>query len=434
MLTLIGLGVIAIVVALLLSGRVSPVVALALVPLAGAVVSGFSPVEIGDFFGAGLQKVAPVAAMFIFAILFFGVMQDAGLFRPIIDGLIKLTGGNVIAVAVGTSVAGMLAHLDGAGATTFLLTIPALTPVYKRLRMSLYLMLMLLAIGAGIFNMMPWAGPLGRAAAVIGVDVAELWQPLIPVQLAGALLLVAFAGLLGVREQRRIANLPIAETAPPGPMAEAPRDEYRDRTPRLQVAVNAAIFAAVMASLVAGMLPAAYVFMIGLGVALLVNARGAKAQMDAIAAHAPTALSMAAIIFAAGAFLGVMDKSGMLSSIAGDVANVLPSAFVPYLHLALGVFGLPMELILNTDAYYFGVLPVVTEIVGPHGVAPETAVYALMVGNVVGTFISPFSPALWLALGLAGLEMGTHIRYALAPMWLFSLALMAIAGAMGLLT
>ncbi|MDP5069313.1 MAG: SLC13 family permease, partial [Congregibacter sp.] len=100
---------------------------------------------------------------FVFAITFFGILQDAGLFRPLLDAMVGLTKANVIAVTVATAVIGMLAHLDGAGATTFLLTIPALLPLYKQLRMSPYLMLLMLALGAGIFNMLPWAGPLGRA-------------------------------------------------------------------------------------------------------------------------------------------------------------------------------------------------------------------------------------------------------------------------------
>lgn len=431
MLAVIGLLTIASVVALLLSGRVSPVIGLTLPPLAGALLAGFSAPEIAEFFAAGLAKVSPVAAMFIFAILFFGAMQDAGLFRPVIDGLIRLTRGNVVAVAVGTSAAGMLAHLDGAGATTFLLTVPALLPVYRRLGMSPYLMLLLLAIGAGVFNMMPWAGPLGRAAAVIGEDVAALWRPLIAVQAAGALLLIAFAALLGLREMRRIrAGGGVSEKS----VETGFQTDDTAKTPQgLNFFINCIIFLLVLAGLVTAILPAAYVFLIGLSVALLANYRGAKAQMAAIAAHAPNAITMGAVIFAAGSFLGVLNESGMLTAIAQNIGGVLPAQVGPYLHLIFGAIGVPLELVLSTDAYYFGLLPVVTEIVSPYDVTPQAVVYALLVGSIVGTFLSPFSPALWLALGLADLEMGRHIRYSLAPMWIFSLGLMLIAAAFGVL-
>ena len=105
---------------------------------------------------------------------------------------------------------------------------------------------------------------------------------------------------------------------------------------------------------------------------------------------------------------------------------------VGQMHIVLGLFGLPMELMLSTDAYYFGLLPVTLEVVGAQGVEPASVVYALTIGNIIGTFISPFSPALWLALGLAGLDLGRHIRYSLWWMWGFSLVLFGAAWALGL--
>lgn len=437
MLTLIGLLTIVCLVALLLSGRMSPVLPLIVVPLIGAFCAGFGPEEISVFFNDGIGRVISIATMFIFAITFFGVMQDTGLFRPIISFMVTLTRGNVIAVAVATAVIGMLAHLDGAGATTFLLTIPALLPLYKQLRMSPYLMLMLLAIGAGILNMVPWAGPLGRSAAVTGIEVTELWRPLIAVQGVGVVLLVAMAAMLGWREQRRIAKT--GGTVPDDGEVSGTRNSLEDisdeeraleRPGRLWI--NAGLFLLVLVSLFTGVLPAGYVFMIGLSLALLINYPNGKLQMQRIAVHSPAALSMGMIILAAGSMLGILAGTGMLTSIAQDLVKVLPEAMVGQLHLILGFFGLPMEFLLSTDAYYFGLLPVVLEVVESHGVEPASVVYALMIGNIIGTFISPFSPALWLALGLARLEMGRHIRYSFWCMWIFSLLLLGVAWMLGL--
>lgn len=436
MLTLIGLLTIVCLVALLLSGRMSPVLPLIMVPLLGAFCAGFGPAEISVFFNDGVGRVISIATMFIFAITFFGVMQDTGLFRPIIGFMVRLTRGNVIAVAVATAIIGMLAHLDGAGATTFLLTIPALLPLYKQLRMSPYLMLMLLAIGAGILNMVPWAGPLGRSAAVTGIEVTELWRPLIAVQGVGVVLLVAMAALLGWREQRRIAQtggtvIEDGESDHVGdPGALSDEERALERPGRMWV--NAGLFLAVLVSLFTGVLPAGYVFMIGLSLAMLINYPDGKLQMKLLAAHSPAALSMGMIILAAGSMLGILAGTGMLTSIAQDLVKVLPEPMVGQLHIILGFFGLPMEFLLSTDAYYFGLLPVVLEVVESHGVEAASVVYALMIGNIIGTFISPFSPALWLALGLARLEMGQHIRYSFWWMWLFSLLMLGAAALLGL--
>lgn len=436
MLTLIGLLTICSLVVLLLIGRMSPVLPLIVVPLLGALAAGFGPEAISGFFTDGIGRVMAIATMFVFAITFFGVLQDTGLFRPLINGMVRLTRGNVIAVTVATAVIGMLAHLDGAGATTFLLTIPALLPLYKQLRMSPYLMLLLLALGAGIFNMLPWAGPLGRAAAVTGIEVTELWRPLIAVQAVGVLLLVALAALLGWREQRRIASG--AALADDGVLVETSNtlgeisDEERALERPARLWLNSGLFLLVLVSLFTGVLPAGYIFMIGLSLALLLNYPGGRAQMQRIAAHSPAALSMGMIILAAGSMLGIFTGTGMLTSIAQDLVQVLPAPLVGQLHIVLGVFGLPMELMLSTDAYYFGLLPVTLEVVGNQGVDAASVVYALTIGNIIGTFISPFSPALWLALGLAGLDLGRHIRYSLWWMWGFSLVLFGTAWALGL--
>lgn len=205
-LSIIGFLTILIIVLLLITNKVTPVVAMVLIPLIAALIAGFEFAEIGNFFSAGISTVMNVAVMFIFAILFFGVMQDAGLFDPLIRNMIKLTRGNVITVSVGTVIIAAIAQLDGAGASTFLITIPALLPLYKHLKMNPYLLLLLIGGSASIMNMVPWAGPLGRAASVLDVDVTELWRPLIPIQIIGIILMIVLAVFLGMREKRRISK------------------------------------------------------------------------------------------------------------------------------------------------------------------------------------------------------------------------------------
>lgn len=205
-------------------------------------------------------------------------------------------------------------------------------------------MLMMLAIGAGITNMLPWAGPLGRAAAVTGIDVPALWQPLIPIQVIGVALLMVLAVALGLREQSRIraAGGPAPVTGvEAGVISATPEEAALER--RTLMPVNGLLFLSVLAGLVAGLLPPALIFMIGLSLVLLINYPQVEAQMERIRAHAPSALLMGAIILSAG------------------------------------------------------------------------------------TFASPFSPALWLALGLARADIGAHLRYSFLWMWGFSLVVLGVA-------
>ncbi|WP_017616575.1 CitMHS family transporter [Nocardiopsis salina] len=461
MLSIIGFAVIASVATLLILGRVSPIVGLTLIPLLGAFAAGFSPAEITEFFESGLGSVMDVAVMLIFAILFFGVLNDVHMFNPLVNAMLRLSRGNVVGVSVGTVLLGAVCHLDGSGATTFLICIPALLPLYKRLEMSPYLLMLLLCTSVGIMNMLPWGGPVGRAAAVIGLSPIELWHGLIPVQAIGLVLLVGMAALLGVRERRRIAarrkaphmsgvggrGSDDADRAPSpsgsgdaadDPADPASTDSSDSSAPDLaerphRPLVNYLLIAATVGVLVADILPAGLVFMIALSLALLINCPSVSEQMERVRKHAPNALGTGGIILAAGAFLGILEESGMLEALAGNMVSFLPEVLVEQLHLVIGFLGMPLELVLSTDAYYFALLPLVDNIAVQQGVESTTVAYTLIIGNIIGTYISPFNASVWLAVGMAGVDLGKHIRYSFMWMWGFTLALLAASAAIGVI-
>ncbi|UOQ92366.1 CitMHS family transporter [Halobacillus shinanisalinarum] len=443
MLSLIGFLTILAIVLLLISGRISPIVGLVLVPIIGAIIAGFSVGELGTFFEEGIGSVMEVVIMFVFAILFFGVMQDAGLFDPMIKKMVAVSGGNVISVAVGTVIVAAIAHLDGSGASTFLITLPALLPLYKRLNMSPYLLLLLVGTSASIMNMAPWGGPIGRTASVLNMDPTDLWRPLIPLQIVGMVLLMGMAVILAIREKKRIARFQlVASSSEVAAATEAPPviDGGQNNTnsknssllrPNL-IWLNLGLTLGVIGVLVWGVIPAGFVFMIGLSIALPLNYPQVNDQMNRIKAHAPSALLMAAIIMAAGSFLGILNGTGMLEAMSEDLVKIIPSFVLPYLHLIIGLLGVPFSLLLSTDAFYFALFPIIEQITTDFGITSITTAHTMIIGNIIGTFISPFAPALWLALGLTGLEMGRHIRYSLFWMWGFSVVLLMAAFLMGI--
>ncbi len=454
MLTIIGLSIIFVIVILLLTEKVSPVICLILVPLIGAIIAGFDLETISKYFTSGIASVMQVAIMFVFAILFFGIMNDVGLFDPLIKGMIRLTRGNVIAVTVGTVLISIVAQLDGAGASTFLLVVPPLLPLYKKLRMNPYVLFLLLAASAGLINMLPWGGPIGRVAAVLEMDARDLWIGLIPVQIVGVVLILGLAVIMGILETRRIRKTDAQlittgtvnfkedldtslgvqgdEAAVAYDFSEEQLDENRQSLLRPKLFwVNAVLFIAILVVLVMGLLPAGYIFMIGLSVALLINYPQPAAQIERISAHSGGAIMMASIILAAGSFLGILRESGMLIAIANQLVNILPSSLLPHLHIIIGMIGVPLELVLNTDAYYLALFPVVEQITTQAGVASTSAAYAMVIGSIVGTFVSPFSPALWMGLGLAKLSMGKHIKFSFFWIWGLSVLLLLISIVMG---
>lgn len=434
MLTLIGILIILTIVVLLLTGKVNPILAMSIIPLIGAFFAGFTPSEISTFFESGITKVTKVAVMFLFAILFFSVLKELHVFDPFIRKMVALTRGNVIVVAVITALIAAVVHLDGSGAATFLIIIPALLPLYRQLGMSPYLMLFLMAGSMGVMNMVPWGGPLGRASAVTGIDASLLWQSIIPVQVIGILAMMVVAVIMGMREKRRIAAAQLLGTTPferDCLITDFPEESTKTVKPK-NFLLNIALILISIICLAFGLFSAPYVFMIALSLVLFINFPNPKERMQAISRHASQALTMVAIIFSAGAFLGIMTESGMLKSITLDLIQILPSTWVGGLHIFVGILGVPMDIFTSTDAYYFALLPIVQEITATTGVAPNSVVYAMAIGNNVGTFVSPFSPATWLAIGLTGTDMGKHLRYSFILVWLFSWFLLAVGYGLGL--
>lgn len=446
-LTIAGLAIIGVTVGLLIWGKVSPVVAMALVPTVGALVLGFGFEDLQAFFTSGLDQVMSIVVMFIFAIIFFGILSDAGLFDPVIRRLILMTRGRVLLVTIGTVVIGAVAHLDGAGATTFLLTIPALLPLYQALNMSKYLLLLLVSLSASIMNMVPWGGPLIRSATVINEDPGEMYQQLAPLQGVGMIMLLGLAVLLGIREIRRInakvgtgmvqsvGNVDVRTIA--NDFSARQLEDRKDlvgkiNSHRVIYWLNIVVVIAVLTTMLAGWLDPALSFVLGVSVLLPMNFNSAKLQIDRMKAHAPNALMMASVIIAAAVFLGVLNESGMLENVALAMLQIIPESVGQYLHIIVGVFGVPLDMLTSTDAYYFSVMPVVEATASQFGVAATSTAYAMLIGNVIGTFVSPFAPAVWLAMGLAEADIGKHIRYSFVIMWGFSVALLLVAMLMGI--
>lgn len=440
-LTLLGLAIIVVTVGLLLKGKTHPIVAMTLIPIVGAVLTGAGVAEISDYYLDGLDRVMNVVVMFIFAIIYFGILSDVGLFEPVITALIKATRGTPLLVTLGTAAIAIVAHLDGSGSTTFLLTIPALLPLYEAMNISRYVLLTIVALSASVMNMLPWGGPVGRASSVIGPSPNEIWAHLLPVQGVAIVLVFIVAAMFGLVESRRSDAGQAAGTVNVGAIAEdfartqqeeRSKLKFTQRTGAWVSWVNALITVALIGVLVSGLASPAPTFLVGTALLLVINFASLEDQSDVLRRHAPTALSMAGVILAAAMFLGILDGTGMLEQIALSLIAVLPEAVGPYIHIIVGLLGVPLDLTTSTDAYYFSVLPIVQQTAEAFGVSGMGAAPAMIVGNVIGTFVSPFSPALWLALGLARGEMGKYIRLAFPVCWAFSIALVLGAWAFGI--
>jgi CitMHS family citrate-Mg2+:H+ or citrate-Ca2+:H+ symporter len=436
MLTATGFLTIFAVLAVLLANRASAVVALILVPVIAAFVAGFGVGEVGDFITAGLEGVVGVTALFVFAILYFGIMRDAGMFDPIIDRILSFAGRNPITITLATAALAIVTHLDGAGATSFLITIPAMLPLYDALGMSRLVLATVTGLGVGAMNLVPWGGPTARAGTTVGVDPNVLWVPLIPAQIVGLISVFGIAYYLGRRERRRLIDEgKLGNVEEDTSAEEEPAAASNERSEEQQALVrpnrfwiNVALTVLVVVTLIAGIAPSQVIFMIALVLALIINYPGLQAQQERIDAHARGAILMASTLLAAGAFLGILEESGMIDGMAQATAGALPSALAPLFPIVVGVVAVPLSLLFGPDPYYFGVLPVLTSVAEQFGVSPIAMAQASIIGEeTVGFPISPLTGSFYLLVGLSGVRIGDHIRHMFPWAWLVSLIMLAVA-------
>ena len=425
MLATLGFLTIGALFLLIVSRKASPLVALIAVPIASALAGGFG-LSTAKFIVSGVQQIAPVAAMFVFAILYFGLITDAGTLEPVIGAILRAAGARPTRVVVGSALLALLVHLDGSGAVAFLVAVPAMLPLYDRLGIDRRILACVVSMAAGV-NFLPWTGPMIRASASLHIPVAELFRPLVPVQLAGLAFVFASAWFLGRRAERSVGAGLRAPATNRSPVEPGPNADLALRRPRL-LWINALITLTIMAVMIAGTVDPAVMFMVGTALVLTINYPDAAAQRARLDAHAKAALTMAAILLAAGAFTGIMKESGMLAAMARASAGAVPPHLAPHIPVALAVASMPLSLLFDPDSFYLGVLPVIAEVAGAFGVPAIQVGQAALLGQMTTGFpISPLTPATFLVVGLTGIELGEHQRFT-GP-WLFAATLVMTAAA-----
>lgn len=487
MLVVLGFTMILAFMALIMTKRLTPMVALIVVPTIFGLFAG-AGLGIGDMVLEAIGSLAPTAALLMFAIMYFGIMIDVGLFDPLIRFIVRALGDDPAKVVLGTALLAGAVSLDGDGSTTFIVTTAAMLPIYLRLGMNPVVLTCVAGLANGTLNIVPWGGPTVRAAAALQVSPSDIFVPMLPSLAVGLVVTLVFAWFLGLGERRRLGSLALAEPMLEqelvgagsrsgarsgglaaltggirtvarerfsflrGPeslrgaqvavaarvqaddadtaMADTMLDPERETLRPKLIWVNLALTLAVMTLLVADVLPLAYVFMVGSAVALLINFPKMKDQAAEIVKHAPSIVGVVSMVLAAGVLIGVLNGTGMVDAMAEWVVDVIPPALGPFLAVITGVLSIPMTFFMSNDAFYYGILPVLSESAANYGIDPVEMARASITGQPVH-LQSPLVPAILLLVSLAAVNLGDHHRKVLWRAVIVSLVMLAVGVLVG---
>ncbi|MFF0827831.1 CitMHS family transporter [Brevibacillus sp. NPDC003359] len=426
MLALLGFLMVAVFMYLIMSRRLSALVALIVVPVVFALISGFGSTEIGDMMLSGIKKIAPTGIMLLFAILYFGVMMDAGLFDPLIKKIVKIVKGDPLKVIVGTAILATLVALDGDGTTTYMITVTAMLPLYRKLGIRPMILAVVPMLALGVMNMTPWGGPTARVMSVLHMDVTEIFVPVIPAMIGGIAWVMIVACILGKQERKRLGIIEIADEdlqSLAGQEVAATDETAAMKRPRL-IWFNLLLTAALMVGLIMSFLPLPTMFMLAFAIALFINYPKMQDQKERIAAHAANALATVSMVFAAGIFTGILTETKMIDAMASTLVSWIPDSLGSHMPLLVALTSMPFTYFMSNDAYYFGIVPILANAAAAYGIDPAEIGRASILGQPLHV-LSPLFAAQYLLIGMVGVDYAETQKFILK--WAFGTSIVMIA-------
>ncbi len=413
MLSFLGFATIAVFLLLIITKRLSVITALVLVPVVMGFLAGFTPNELGEMILAGIKQVAPTGILLMFAVLYFGMMLDVGLFDPIIAAIIRFVKGDPLKVILGTAVLTMIVHLDGDGTATFMIVMSAFLPIYKQLRINRLMLTGIVALGVGPMHLVPWSGTSARAISTLKTDATQLFNPNIPAIVAGIGWVLFVAYWFGLKERKRLGISELEYVH-----QEGLTDQQRQfRRPRL-FWVNAVLTVGLITALMKGWVPAPALFISAAIIALLINYPHLPDQQKVLRSHGNNIFMVSSMIFAAGVFSGILTGSKMIDAMATSMVSLIPKQHAAWLPTLTAITSMPASLLFTPDAYYFGVVPILSQTATQFGIDPLEIGRAALLGQMtVGFPVSPLTASTFLLVGLAEVDLGDHQKFILK--WAF---------------
>jgi citrate-Mg2+:H+ or citrate-Ca2+:H+ symporter, CitMHS family len=414
MITILAYAMIIAFIYLLTKKKLTVYSALALTPfvfgLIACVVTGKDPLVIFDWIKNGVfysvnpttkavkMGVVSSVSLILFAVLYFNVMLKAGLFDPLCTFFIRKAKGDPLKITIATVMVASMVTLDGDTTTTIIVCLAAFLTLYKRMNMKLSYLAILITIPVGIFNQLPWGGPLVASATALNVDMSALFRSILPGMIVAEIYVIFAAYLIGKKERARL-NYDPSNTVQITPeqinemVASVENFEPQYKRPKLFL-FNLILTVTSLGMLIGDLAHGGVLFMMASAIALTVNFT-VDEQMTMLRDSAGDVLIPALATFAAGAFTGILGASGMSKAIAASIISIIPESIGVHMAPIYAIIAAPAICFLPQDAFYFGIAALIAPVAAQFGISAEQTAVASMVGQAF-RLASPVIPALYI--------------------------------------
>ncbi len=430
MLALTGFIMIGLLMFLLLKGKATPVALFVVLPVIGALVNGFGIAEITDFVKKGVSTTWSMAALFVFVVTYFGIMTDVGMFDKMVKKLVKIANGRILGIFLVVVFIAILGHLDGNSPTTYLIVIPALAPLCKKMKIRISSIMMVCTATITVMNLVPWGGVLNRQSVTLAMDSNALWHMFLPMQIFGLVCCVGLAVIMSRVEARRGAGRVQVDSDNSEDNEVVDEETLKLQRPKL-LWYNVLLTVVVFVLLFTTKLPNYFIFMLGCVFALVVNYPDPKDQEARLAAHAPKTISLVATVLAAGVMVGVLNNTGMIEAMAEMIISILPSALSRHLHMVFAFLGGFIGLAVSPDALYYGILPVLIEVCAKFGVPATSVAIAFGIGADSCFTMAPVIASTYLGLAVSGMSLKELMKTNFLPHWIIGLLMIVFGCVIG---
>ncbi|WP_278389547.1 SLC13 family permease [Acidaminococcus fermentans] len=428
---LVGFVMMILITTLLLKKKVSTLFAFTIIPIIGAFLLGANVKEVCDYVKFGLGKTRDLMFIIFFSLPYFSLMNEVGMFDTIVEFLLKRTKLSVTVVMIITVLVSLITEIDGSVTSTYLVTVPMMLPLYKKLKIDPKCLLLLCSATMCALFITPWNGRTLRAATLLdGIPAPQnyIFVHMLPLMLIYIAMLLGLAVLLARFQIKKGAGQ-VDESVIMENMDKKEQSELR--RPKLFV-FNLLLTVLLIVGLSVIPAPGYVIFALGLVIALTVNYPDLNLQNQLLKKYSKEMYSTACAVFLSGVVVGVLSKSGMMDAMVQFLVGIIPSTLGPWVYLIIAVFSAPLMLIFTNDIWQYALVPIVAGVSANYGVPKEIVVMTLLMN--MGAMVSPVAqPQIYLACDLADqTELQDYVKFSFVPLWVMNIIWLAAGYVLGI--